>query len=194
MGDALRAGGLQAEGACAGRARARALACRRRSRRDRDHGFASWDRVVPSAPVVGVFRGEIARPVAIEVVDWKGPDYEQHEVHFFFTQPPKPCAFDQHTPGFKIGFSGSITPGRSANAATKLVHPTGAPFAAVLWDKSTTTIGIEGTGWLSATVDATSHDEVRGRIYAWFDDPSRSMIAGAFVAKACNISPMTPGK
>ncbi len=149
---------------------------------------------IPALPLAAVFRGKTGSPVEIEVVDWKGPDYEQHELHFFITPPATPCHFTQFTDGFVIGLGAAITPGRTMSTSTKLTNRPGAPLAVVLWEEPKDLIHGEGAGWVSAIIDSTSPDEVRGRIFAWFEDPAKSMIAGTFVAKACNISPMKPGK
>ena len=144
---------------------------------------------LPAKPVTAVLLGKPVTPVAIEVVDWTGSDYAQHEVHFFATKLAKPCQFDQMTPGFKIGFHGAIATGNTIEARSATVTHTGDPFGVVVWDDTGNVIGLEGGGWISARIDAVSPTEVRGRLYAWFEDASKSMIAGAFVAKNCNIHP-----
>jgi hypothetical protein len=144
---------------------------------------------LPAKPVTAVLLGKPGTPVAIEVVDWDGGDYSQHEVHFFLTKPAKPCQFDQMSPGFKIGFHGAIAAGNTIKTRTTLVTHTGDPFGVALWDEPGNVVGNEGGGWISARIDAVSPTEVRGRVFAWFDDASKSMIAGAFTAKNCNIHP-----
>jgi hypothetical protein len=48
---------------------------------------------------------------------------------------------------------------------------------------------MEGSGWVAARIDSMTDDQVRGHVVAWFNDPSKSMIAGAFTAKRCKITP-----
>jgi hypothetical protein len=157
------------------------------------HGLAWGTRGVvpaklPKQPVTGVLLGKLGAPVAIEVIDWKDVA-EQHEVHFYFTQPKQPCQFDQYTLGFKVGLGQTIKAGITTNDAVTTVHAPSKPFAAVLWEEPGNVIGMEAEGWLSATIDKVTKTTVEGRVFAWFDDASKSMIAGAFVAKNCNVKP-----
>ena len=63
------------------------------------------------------------------------------------------------------------------------------PFAAVVWQEPGNVIGMEQRGWLSVRIDKATKDVVEGRVFAWFEDASKSMIVGAFTAKQCNLKP-----
>lgn len=155
------------------------------------HGLAYRSRPeprkLPKQPVTGVLLGKPGVPVAIEVVDWQSEYAAQHEVHFYFTPPKKECMPDQLSPGFKIGFGKTLAAGLSATTDTTTVTRTGDPWAAVVWEEPGNVVGMEGGGFLSAIIDSANATEVRGRVFAWFSDPSKSMIAGAFTAKRCKI-------
>ncbi len=155
------------------------------------HGLAYRSRPepakLPKQPVTGVLLGKPGAPVAIEVVDWQSEYAAQHEVHFYFTPPKKECMPDQLSPGFKIGFGKTIAAGVSASRDITTVTRTGEPWAAVLWEEPGSVVGMEGGGFLSAIIDSANATEVRGRVFAWFSDPSKSMLAGSFTAKRCKI-------
>ena len=144
---------------------------------------------LPKQPVSGALLGKLGAPVAVEIVDWKADMAEQHEVHFYFTPPKQPCQFDQMSPGFKVGFGTTLNRGLAVNAESSLMVKGAQPWAAVLWEEPGNVVGMEGNGWVSAIIDSHTHDTVEGRVFAWFDDPSKSMIVGAFTAKNCNSKP-----
>lgn len=142
-------------------------------------------KTLPKQPISGVLLGKVGAPVAVEIVDWKDM-FEQHEVHFYFTPPKQPCQFDQLSPGFKVGFGATLKQGLAVNAESHLVIHGLQPWAAATWEEPGNVIGMEGNGWVSAIIDKHTHDTVEGRVFAWFGDPSKSMIAGAFTAKNCS--------
>jgi hypothetical protein len=146
-------------------------------------------KAIPKQPVTGVLLGKVATPVAIEVVDWKEDTTEQHEVHFYFTPPRQPCQFDQMSPGFKFGLPSTFKAGQSANGESATVARTGTPWAVVVWEEPGNVVGMEGGGWISVVIEKANKSVVEGRVFAWFNDPSKSMIAGAFSAKNCNLKP-----
>jgi hypothetical protein len=157
------------------------------------HGLAWGTRDVdpkslPKQPVVGALLGKVGSPVAVEIVDWKDVA-EQHEVHFYFTPPKQPCQFDQLTPGFKVAFGVTLKRGLSINTESPIVARGLQPWATVIWNEPGNSIGEAGKGWVSAIIDKHTRDTVEGRVFAWFEDPSKSMIVGAFTAKNCNSKP-----
>jgi len=141
---------------------------------------------IPKQPVRGVLLGKAGAPVAVEIVDWKDVA-EQHEIHFYFTEPRARCQFDQLSPGFKVGMPASFKAGQTANQ--ELTPRAITPFAAVVWQEPGNVIGMEQRGWLSVRIDKATKDVVEGRVFAWFEDASKSMIVGAFTAKQCNLKP-----
>ncbi len=144
---------------------------------------------LPTAAVTTISLGKTASPVAVEAIDWQDATLGQHELHFFLTKPAKPCGFDQMTPGFKIGFPDAFKAGATVRAKVTTTTRTGDPFAVVLWSEPGNVVGMEGGGRVSAIIDSATPDELRGRVFAWFDDASKSMIAGAFTAKRCHVKP-----
>jgi hypothetical protein len=156
------------------------------------HGLRWGARVEPTAipaePVAAILIGRPAAPVAIEAIDWQAGDYAQHEFHFFMTRPAEPCALDQLSPGFNIGLHG-LAAGDTANMRLSTVTRIGGPHGVVIWDEPGNVVGLEGSGYLSARIDAVTPNEIRGRLFAWFNDPSKSMIAGAFTATNCHVKP-----
>ena len=157
------------------------------------HGLAWGTRGVapaklPREPVRGVLLGTPGAPVAIEVIDWKDIA-EQHEIHFYFSEPRQPCQFSQVSPGFNVAFGAKLRRGLAIDAESPLVVHGLAPFGVVVWQERGNSIGMVGDGWVSAIIDKHTKDTVEGRVFAWFNDPSKSMLAGAFVARNCNAKP-----
>ncbi len=144
---------------------------------------------IPDKPVVGAVLGKEGAPVAIETVDWKDNGLGQHEVHFYWTTPKQPCAFDQLSPGFKIGFGDTLATGIAERADVTTVTQTGNPWATVMWEEPGHVVGMEGGGWVAARIDSMTSAQVSGHVVAWFNDPAKSMIVGAFTAKRCHNTP-----
>lgn len=63
------------------------------------------------------------------------------------------------------------------------------PRTLVMWDEPGNAIATAPAGWFTATIDKVGKDIVKGHVFAWFDDASRSMLVGAFTAKNCNFKP-----
>ncbi len=133
--------------------------------------------------------GATTAPLAVEAIEWQDASLGQHEIHFFTTKPAQACAFDQMSPGFKIGFPGDIKSGSTIKTKVTTVTGAGHAFAVALWNEPGGVLGMEGNGWVSAVIDAATPGELRGRVFAWFSDASKSMIAGAFTAKRCHVRP-----
>ncbi|HET9992172.1 MAG TPA: hypothetical protein VFQ65_26760 [Kofleriaceae bacterium] len=143
---------------------------------------------LPAKPVSAILLGTAATPAAIEMIDWQDGGVGQHELHFFMTKPDAPCAFDLLKPGFKIGLP-AIKTGARARTELGLVTSQGQPFGVVVWRSSGNVIGEQGDGWMAISIQSVTASEVRGRLVAWFNDPSKSMIAGAFTATHCHVTP-----
>ena len=158
------------------------------------HGLAWGTRGVvaaklPKEPVRGVLLGTAGAPVAVEVIDWKDGPTEQHEIHFYFETPGVPCQFSQVSPGFNVAFGATLKRGLAIDAESTLVVHGLKPFGVAVWKERGNSIGMAGDGWVSAIIDKHTRDAVQGRVFAWFNDPSKSMLAGAFVARNCNAKP-----
>jgi hypothetical protein len=156
-------------------------------------GVAWGDRpelaALPDKPIAGALIGKEGAPVAVEAVDWSDNGFAQHEVHFLFTAPKQRCAPAQISPGFQIGFPATLAAGLTARADVSTVSHTGEPFATVMWEEPGHVVGMDGSGWFAARIDAVTGDTIKGHVVAWFNDPSKSMIVGAFTAKRCKITP-----
>jgi hypothetical protein len=144
---------------------------------------------LPHDAVTTLALGKTAPPVAVEAIDWQDSTLGQHELHFFLEPPAHACAFDLMSPGFKIGFPAAFKAGDVVRATVTTVTPTGAAFGVVQWSEPGDVIGVEGGGWVSAIIDTATPGKLHGRVFAWFQDPSKSMIAGAFTATRCHASP-----
>jgi len=144
---------------------------------------------LPSKPITATYLGKRASPVVVEVVDWQDGTFGQHELHIFMTPPKVPCAMDALGTGFKVGFPNAIVVGQGFSTAVTTVTQTGNPWADVEWQDTGNVVGMEGRGRATVTIDTVRGDEVRGRVFAWFEDPAKSMVAGAFVAKRCHTKP-----
>ena len=143
----------------------------------------------PHDPVSTILTGTTAKPAAVESIDWDDGSLAQHEIHFFMKAPAKSCAFDQMSPGFKLGFPSAFRKGLSMRATTTTVTARGQPWVTAMWKEPGDVLGMEGGGFVSAIIDDATPTELRGRVVAWVNDASKSMIAGAFVAKRCHVTP-----
>lgn len=144
---------------------------------------------LPTTAVTTLLLGKTETPVTIEAVEWQDATLGQHEIHFFANKPVKACGTDQMDPGFKVMFPSAIATGSTIDAKVTTVTRTGNAAAVVMWNEPGNVLGLEGNGYASAIVDAVTPNEIRGRVFAWFDDASKSMIAGAFTAKRCHVTP-----
>jgi hypothetical protein len=144
---------------------------------------------LPRDPVATLVLGATAKPAAVESIDWDDGTLAQHDLHFFMSRPAKSCDFDQMTPGVKLGFPSALRKGLTMRARVTTTTTRGKPWAVVQWNEPGSVLGIEGGGFVSATIDDETPNELRGRVLAWWNDPSKSMIAGAFIAKRCHVTP-----
>ena len=143
---------------------------------------------IPTKPVTAILLGPATPPAAIEMIDWQDGSVGQHELHFFMTKPAAPCATDLVKPGFKIGLP-AIRTGATARTDLALVTSQGQPFAAVVWQSEGNVIGEQADGWMAVSIQSVTASEVRGKLVAWFNDPAKSMLAGAFTATHCHVTP-----
>ena len=144
---------------------------------------------LPTTPVTTMLVGKTASPAAVESIDWDDGSLSQHELHFFMMRPAQSCGFDQMSPGFKIGFPSAFRKGLEIRSSVTTVTTRGSAFGVVLWNEPGGVVGIEGRGFVSAVIDDATSNELRGRVLAYFEDASKSMIAGAFTAKRCHVKP-----
>jgi len=142
---------------------------------------------LPAKPVAEILLGKAGSPAAIELIDWQADNLGQHEIHFYAAKPKTPCSPELIEPGFKIGLP-AIKAGAKARTEVKRVYP-GREFGAVVWKESGNVITDAEEGWIAVSIQAVTTNEVHGRVVAWFDDPAKSMIAGAFTATNCHVKP-----
>ena len=144
---------------------------------------------LPRKPVTMTLLGKSAAPAAVEAIDWDDGSLAQHEIHFFATRPAKACGFDQMSGGFKIGFPSTLKKGLTMRSKVTLVTSKGNPFSVAMWDEPGHVLGMEGTGFVSAIVDDVTPTSIRGRVAAWSNDASKSILVGAFTATNCHAKP-----
>jgi hypothetical protein len=142
---------------------------------------------IPRGPVTMTILGKNAAPAAVEAIDWDDGQYAQHEIHFFATKPAKACNTDQMSGGFKIGFPSKLVKGLSMRSNVTLVTAKGNPFSVALWDEPGNVVGMEGRGFVSAILDDVTPAKISGRVVAWSNDASKSLIVGAFEATNCHV-------
>ncbi len=140
---------------------------------------------LPSAPIAALHLGDAIVPAAIELVDASQSMSTQHELHVWRDAPPAPCTLD-----FGVGFNLALGQDPLVERLTvqqrlTLSHPPGKPFGIVTWREVIGAQGMEGNGEVSLAIDEITDTEVRGRVVATFDDPAKSMVAGAFTARRC---------
>jgi hypothetical protein len=142
-------------------------------------------KTLPQKPLTATILGKTKAPAVVEVVDWQTESIGQHEIHIFVDPPAHPCAPDQLDAGIKIGLPGPVVAGAKASLTVNVMSH--APFAEVLWRNPGNVIANNVDGALSVIVDSSNAKQVRGRVYAWFRDPSKALVVGAFVATRCKV-------
>ena len=128
--------------------------------------------------------GTNGSPAAVEAINEDVPMYAQHEIHFFTERPKEPCARDHLSSGFDIYFAQPLRKGLTTRSSAKSFLP----YPVVRWDEPGSVLGGENNGWMSAIIDEVTPSVIRGRVAAWTNDPSKSIIVGAFTATNCHVS------
>ncbi|MEO8554001.1 MAG: hypothetical protein ABI678_28700, partial [Kofleriaceae bacterium] len=147
--------------------------------------WGQTDAAPPKRPVSATLLGKTSTPIAVELVDWQDGAVGQHELHFLLAPAKQPCSTDLLTPGFKIGFASKL----ATMHATSDVEGKTDIWPTAVWSEPGGVVGMADGGFASVAIDKVTADEVRGRVFAWTRDASKSLIAGAFVAKNCHIKP-----
>jgi len=142
---------------------------------------------LPAKPASLILLGKTGVPAAVELIDWQVDNLGQHEIHFYETKPKTPCAPELIERGFKIGLP-AFKPGATSRGKVNTLNP-GQPLAAAVWKSPGNVIETASDAWMAVSIQAVTANEVRGRVVAWFNDPAKSMIAGAFTATNCHVKP-----
>jgi hypothetical protein len=109
------------------------------------------------------------------------------ELNFVIDPKGKPCEPVRLKPGFTIAPNREMRAGLNLQQVVTDTSPPNTPVAVVYWTEQDSSIGMLGDGYLSIKIDTVTSKQVTGRVFAWFEDPSRSMVAGAFTARRCAL-------
>lgn len=140
---------------------------------------------LPADALEAIFLGERLTAPVVELIDASRSLSMQHELHIYRDAPATPCTLNLEA-GFTIALGEApIATGYTLEDHLEIAHARGEPYAVVTWQEPVGAGAMEGSADVSLILDQLGDTEVRGRVLASFEDPSKSMVVGAFTGKRC---------